>query len=274
MTEYTVAKTSMPSEFVVTVIGCGGTGSFVVEGLCRLPALKERKIVLIDHDIVEEHNLRRQNFFAGDVGKFKSQVLAERLSRRYSREITFSVYPYRPTMMIESDMGSGFMYSPSSGILIGCVDDSTSARKDISEYYRTGIGWWIDSGNAEHSGQVLIGNASKETLTKSAFVNNEARRLPLPTVQQPQLLQSAPKAERQMDCAEAVEVGGQSPVINQFMATLVLDYVYRLLSGTLKTMGTYINLEAGTMTAVAATPENVSRVTGIKEKELMGKGRR
>ena len=64
----------------ITVVGCGGTGGFVAEGLCRLFQGRDATIVLVDHDRVEPHNLLRQNFYAEDVGKFKSQALADRLA--------------------------------------------------------------------------------------------------------------------------------------------------------------------------------------------------
>ena len=45
----------------ITVVGCGGTGGFIAEGLCRLFQGREANIVLVDHDRVEPHNLLRQN---------------------------------------------------------------------------------------------------------------------------------------------------------------------------------------------------------------------
>ena len=75
----------------VTVVGCGGTGGFVAEGLCRLFQGREATITLIDHDRVEPHTLPRQNFCAEDVGRFKSQALADRLARAYRRPIGYSV---------------------------------------------------------------------------------------------------------------------------------------------------------------------------------------
>ena len=46
------------------MVGTGGTGGFVAEGLCRLFQGREATIVLVDHDRVEPHNLLRQNFYA------------------------------------------------------------------------------------------------------------------------------------------------------------------------------------------------------------------
>ena len=79
----------------ITVVGCGGTGGFVAEGLCRLFQGRKATIVLVDHDRVEPHNLLRQNFYAEDVGRFKSQALADRLARAYRRPVGYSVYPFR-----------------------------------------------------------------------------------------------------------------------------------------------------------------------------------
>ena len=57
----------------ITVVGCGGTGGFVAEGLCRLFQGRKATIVLVDHDRVEPHNLLRQNFNAEDVGQVQEQ---------------------------------------------------------------------------------------------------------------------------------------------------------------------------------------------------------
>jgi hypothetical protein len=50
---------------------------------------------------------------------------------------------------------------------------------------------------------------------------------------------------------------------------LVVDFIYRLLSGTLTNMGAYIDLDAGTLQTVPATPMSVGRMVGLKVSELM-----
>jgi hypothetical protein len=74
---------------------------------------------------------------------------------------------------------------------------------------------------------------------------------------------------RPRDCAEAIEDDEQSPTINQAMAMLVVDFMYRLLTGRLTNMGTYIDLDAGTLQTVPATPATVARMVGLKISELM-----
>lgn len=253
----------------IMVVGCGGTGGFVADGLCRLLVGKDANIILVDYDRVERHNLRRQSFYESDLGKFKSQVLAERLSRFYGREIAYSVYPYAPGL----DVGNGRHLR--TDIIIGCVDEAP-ARQSIADACAD-WDWWIDSGNGQHSGQVLMGN--KDTLWAGRFsgvfgLDGVVEALPMPTMQQPALLIPTPKPARQIDCAEAVAADEQSPVINQAMATLVLEMVSRFLAGTLDYMGAYIDLDAGTMSRVPVTPKEVARITGLTERSLMEKAKR
>ena len=113
----------------ITVVGCGGTGGFVAEGLCRLFQGREATIVLVDHDRVEPHNLLRQNFFAGDVGRFKSQALAERLSRAYNRTVGYSTQPFQ-AYEPRDEYYRRYPGLPTYGnaLLIGCTDNAAARR--------------------------------------------------------------------------------------------------------------------------------------------------
>ncbi len=259
----------MPQSYSILVVGCGGTGGFVAEGLCRLLSGSDIPLMLIDHDRVEPHNLIRQNFYAGDVGKFKSQALAERLSLQFRQRIGFSVYPYMNDLIGE-DYGGGLMRPAVQGLIIGCVDNA-EARRTIGRTLHFG-NWWLDAGNGLSSGQVLLGNAKDRDELQGAFNKDsgEVYRLPIPTRQLPSLL--APPTKRKpdnRDCAEAVASEEQGPVINQAIAMLVLEFVHRMLTGTLTWMGAYIDLGAGTLQTVPAEPETVARMCGVKVDTLM-----
>lgn len=235
----------------VTVVGCGGTGGFAADGLARL--LPQRiNLILIDMDTVEEHNLNRQSFAAADIGLFKSEALAKRLALKYQRPVQYSVLP----------VGAGGL---PRGIIAGCVDNGL-ARQAIADHLHDGQ-WWVDSGNGPNYGQVLIGNSKVDKLRPS-FLANLCYRLPLPTIQQPALLAQVP---RQRSCAEAIATDDQSPTINQAMAALVLEAVRRILEGTCPWMQLYLDLDAGTLTPTMATPEVVSRLTGIRLSKLIEK---
>jgi PRTRC genetic system ThiF family protein len=266
----------MVQNFNIVVVGCGGTGGFVAEGLCRLLSGSDIPILLIDHDRVEPHNLVRQNFYEGDVGKFKSQALAERLARQYRRRIGYSVYPYMHDLRGQ-EFGSGdggYLHTPAiQGIIIGCVDNA-EARREIGKTLGY-TNWWLDAGNGFSSGQVLLGNSKTAAELDSPFIeeSGEVERLPIPTLQLPGLMAPPTKEKRDTrDCAEAVAAEEQGPVINQAMATLVLEFVYRLLNKKLTWMGAYIDLDAGTLQTVPAEPDVIARMLGVKVDTLISKG--
>jgi len=254
---YSVSLERMGSDPSIAVVGVGGSGSLVAEGLCRLFTDYSIPMYLVDPDRIEPQNLLRQNFLPEEVGRFKAEALATRLSRQYGRVIRFSVMPYEVDMFPRSK----------ELIIIGCVD-GPDARQSI-EGSITWDKWWIDSGNSYNSGQVLIGNTREKEQLAEAF-DSEAhlvRQLPVPSLQQPALLLPAPKL--QPDCAEAIIQNEQSPIINQVMATLILDMVNRLLRGTLNYMGVYLDMEAGSMQRVPATPITMARMMSMKTVTLM-----
>ncbi len=259
----------MAEEKRILVVGCGGTGSFVAEGLCRLLVDTDESLILIDPDRVEPHNLLRQQFFAGDVGKFKSQVIAERLSRQYGRVVGYSVYPYMPDM-IHKNWGGGMHTEAAQGLIVSCVDN-VAARREIAGTLKHG-NWWLDVGNGYSSGQVLIGSTSvKQHLEESFDEENQlVYALPMPSCQLPSLLSPPTKPViKDVDCAEAVIAEDQSPVINQSMAILVLEFIHRFLRRELTWMGAYLDMEAGTLQTVPAEPEVVARMLGVKVHTLI-----
>ena len=107
-------------EYEVVVVGCGGTGGWVAESLCRvLP--QEAHLILVDYDRVEVPNLLRQNFTRADLDQFKSECLAKRLSSKYDRAIGYSTLPFN---------------FETRGIIVGCVDNG-AARRDIASIIKT-----------------------------------------------------------------------------------------------------------------------------------------
>jgi molybdopterin/thiamine biosynthesis adenylyltransferase len=63
----------------VLILGCGGLGSHIA---WNMAALGVGTVYLLDYDIVEESNLNRQMMFdIADLGKYKVEVLKEKLSR-------------------------------------------------------------------------------------------------------------------------------------------------------------------------------------------------
>jgi PRTRC genetic system ThiF family protein len=239
-----------------------------LEGLCRLLIGVNVPIIVIDHDRVEPRNLLRQGFYEGDLGKFKAQVIAERCARQFNRRIGYCVQPFDKDL-VEREDNSFSTRLVTTSLIIGCVDNAT-ARRSITE--AVPHNWWLDAGNGFHSGQVLLGNTLTADGLKQGFRESEmsAHKLPAPSLQLPAILIPAQKEEPR-SCAQAVEDNDQSPVINQAMATLILDMVYRLGKGDLDYMAAYLDLMAGTFRRVPVEPVTVARMFSMDKDELMSK---
>ena len=234
---------------------------FVAEGLCRLFQGRQATIVLVDHDRVEPHNLLRQNFYPEDVGRFKSQALADRLAKAFRRPVGYSVYAFRE----EDSRSDGGLYPglPHYGnsLIIGCADNAAARRAMAESLPGDPRRWLIDAGNDTNWGQVLIGNvADRDFGDEQAFVDQTCYLLPAPTVQRPDLLTAVSTTPPDVDCAAALDLTDQDPTINQMMASLALQVVRRMAAGTCPFMGLYLDMEQGTVTPTYATPETVARV--------------
>ena len=255
----------------ITVVGCGGTGGFVAEGLCRLFTGREATIVLVDHDRVEPHNLLRQSFYKEDVGRFKSQALADRLARAYGRCVGYSVYPFRGEDAGDQGQSYPGLSGYGNGLLIGCADNA-AARRAMAECLPGSPNLWlIDAGNDTNWGQILIGNvADNLSWDEPAFVGETCHLLPAPTVQRPDLLTAVPTTPPDVDCAAALDLSDQDPTINQVMASLALQVVRRMVAGTCPFMGLYLDMEQGSVNPTYATPEAMARVVGASPEVLTG----
>jgi PRTRC genetic system ThiF family protein len=266
LTVYYLSKPDFPG---VLLVGCGGTGGYVAEGLCRLLP-RSTELTLVDGDLVEERNLVRQNFYPSDLGRFKSQVLAERLAQVFGRAVGYSVeYLVSNQHRQYRNRYTERILFRRYGLVIGCVDNHL-ARQALAQFIsEAGTGrWWVDAGNSDNWGQVLIGNARGGPPGAFGRHSQLVYRLPAPTVQRPALLLPPPPVEPDLDCAEAVAAGDQSPTINQAMAALVLEVVRRIQLGSCPWISLFLDLDAGSMTPTLATPEVVARITGAKASSL------
>ena len=168
-------------------------------------------------------------------------------------------------------------------LLVGCVDNS-DARKSIHSALRFNDGrhvdqekanryWWLDCGNAEFNGQVLLGSAEKANALAGSFpAQKTCLALPSPALQHPELLKPKPEETTKasgMTCAELMAANAQSLIVNQRIAAEAADYVARLiLRRPLKKFATYVDLDSGTARGVPITPEAVAKAARVKLEAL------
>ena len=249
----------------IYVVGCGGTGSFLVPHLCRLAnwfeAVGKRvSITLIDFDRIEEKNLYRQNFCQAELGYNKAQALAVRYK---------AMFPKLTIGAIEHQASAISLDRSSPTVVIGCVDNA-AARKSIEELMIEYSGlmthgfsqipcWWIDCGNDYTHGQLAIGNWYSLELDDYILEPATCTTLPLPTIQHPELLLQIDEHET-LSCAERALLNGQSLNINSQIAIAAGEMVHQLLNSQLKRMQVEIDIFRGSMRSTWIAQENIDRI--------------
>jgi hypothetical protein len=174
----------------------------------------------------------------------KSAALAKRLSERFDRPVAYGTLPI------------SMMQLPGISLLIGCVDNGP-ARADIAT--KADFRWWVDAGNGDNYGQILIGNGNYARFLKEKQLIDH---LPSPAIQRPEILLQAPGPE-----AGCVAVPDQGPTINNVMAALVVEVVRRLIEGTCPWLQLLVDMQHGLMTPIMATPEKCREIMHTRSKE-------
>lgn len=241
------------SKLRLVLIGCGGTGSWLAPAVARLASVQREQghevvIEFWDHDVVEDKNLRRQNFCAAELGINKAIALAARYGQAWGLEIEARPHKFDGRLQFFSGVT----------IVLGCVDN-TAARRHIAKAVKTHSSsiWWLDCGNEESSGQVLLGNTADKQKLAQAFAGPQVcKYLPLPTEQEPSLLQAVTKRRaKAQSCAEMQLENTQSLAVNQMVASIAADYLLRMLTGGLKRRATYFDLISGSMRSASILPK-------------------
>jgi molybdopterin/thiamine biosynthesis adenylyltransferase len=212
----------------IVMLGAGGTGSYVAMHLYRLMHCLDRhvRIIIADGDSVEEKNLVRQHFTAYDLGANKAKALAERYAGAFKMEAEyipdFIEDKARLLELLKPVFTTGikntFVPFRETVILIGCVDNNKSRRLCNDAFYECKDLTYIDSGNGEHSGQVVCGvRRNGRTLYK-----------PIGGVY-PDVLEDTDKFLTELSCAEASISAPQTIAANMTAATMVVNLLHNII---------------------------------------------
>lgn len=107
------------------LVGAGGIGSEIGEGLCRKGVGRLR---IFDHDVVEHTNLNRQHFFRQDIGQNKACSLARNLALHCHAGTVLEGYrlSFEDAVALNVDMRADFAV---------CGVDNSEARVAASTHY-------------------------------------------------------------------------------------------------------------------------------------------
>ena len=236
----------------VNLIGAGGTGSQVLTALARMNhALTELNhaglsVRLWDDDVITEANLGRQLFAESELGFYKSVALINRVNR------FFGTNWKAETQKFEKDDLGKLQSNMKSEIYISCVD-SVKSRFDIAEilnelkidksYYRNQCKYWMDFGNSQFTGQVLlstIGNIKQPNSKKYETVEN----LPFITEEFGELLKISEEEDNTPSCSLAEALEKQDLFINSTLTQMGSSLLWNLFrNGLTENRGFFLNLK-------------------------------
>ena len=236
----------------VNLIGAGGTGSQTLTALARMNhALTELNhaglsVRLWDDDIITKANLGRQLFAESELGLHKSVALINRTNRFFGTDWKAE------TQKFEKDYFGKFQSNMKSEIYISCVD-SVKSRFEIAEilnelkidkgYYRNQPKYWMDFGNSQYTGQVLlstIGNIRQPNSEKYKTVEN----LPFLTEEFGELLKQSETQDDTPSCSLAEAMEKQDLYINSVLAQMGSSLLWNLFrNGLTENRGFFLNLK-------------------------------
>jgi PRTRC genetic system ThiF family protein len=235
----------------VLVIGCGGTGSAFACGLPYLhQAMRAKGLIgldvkLMDGDLISETNCVRQPFSRGEVGLFKSVVLASRLNMFWN---------------LRWEGIGGYLTEKSkidADLVVGCVD-SRSGRRLIHELLTKKscfANYWLDIGNTASTGQIVLGQPW------NARNRQSPARLRSVAEMYPEILNSSEEDEETPSCSAIDALTKQQPFINQTLAMQALAMLSRLIwDGKIEYHGMFTNLVTGRTTPLPIDPRQWQRL--------------
>lgn len=244
----------------VKVIGCGGSGSQMLQALARinvsLIALGHPGLLVQawDADKVTEANLGRQLFSKADLDQYKAKILVERLNRFYGFNWTAN-----PLRWDESCLKDNLF----ANIMISCVDN-VSTRETIQamkmmkgtsafrrrEPFNVPV-YWIDLGNTQNSGQVVLGTFGD--IKQPKRTRDTVKSLPTIMDMFPNLKKfEKPEAP---SCSLAEALDRQDLFINSTLAQFAATILWKMFRELhIRYHGCYLNLQTLTVNPIAICP--------------------
>ena len=148
-------------KYQVFVIGCGGTGTYLLKELSRYLASGVHKediedLYIFDGDIVEDKNLARQAFAEEDIGQNKAVCMADVLNAAFGTH-----WRAVPEYLTEEGQLAQFLREDSGRtiympVFIGCVDNH-GCRILMEELFgRLDTCGYLDSANEFYAGESVF----------------------------------------------------------------------------------------------------------------------
>lgn len=223
---------------VVYLIGAGASGSKVLTALMEMNhSMVELghaglQIHLWDDDLVTEPNLGKQRFAACEVGLYKSVSLINRANRWSGTNWKAQAVKF------EKDKLGKIPQQVQASIYITCVDNVPSrfgvaeilhevSRRSQGRSRRDTPKYWMDFGNSQHTGQVLLSTIGEITQPRSLKYQTVAN-LPMVTDEFGELLKQSEQQDDTPSCSHAEALEKQDLFINSSLAQMGCSLLWNL----------------------------------------------
>lgn len=250
--KYMIPSNLLAERVRVHVIGAGGSGSHVVNGLVQLHTAMVAlghpgglRVTLVDDDTVSESNVGRQAFVWSDIGQPKAAVLINRLNQAFGLDWRAEVARLQQVTIRDHPH-----------LVIGCVDNRT-ARACIARTYRAGT-LWLDLGNRLDDGQVVLGEIGKTV----SVAGGSRKRLPTIVDLYPEVADGTlDQSDELPSCSLAEALEKQGLFVNRAMALHGLNILWNLFRhGQIEHHGVFANLSTGRTSPLSVDPETWTRM--------------
>lgn len=139
----------------IIVIGCGGTGGFLIPPLARYmnSRLPDAKLILCDGDSYSTSNVERQVFNATKLGMNKAEYQAAVLATQIVKLIDDGRISYKPEYLSKENVE--YMVGENT-VVINCADNN-AIRKYVEDHILTlQNACHICCGNENYTGQIIV----------------------------------------------------------------------------------------------------------------------
>lgn len=263
--KFHIPNTWLSSKLNVHLVGAGGTGSHMLDGLVTLDFTLRKlghpglNVTVYDPDSVSEANAARSQFYSHDVGHNKAIVLVNRINQFHDLE--WEANPYKFDIQHAINIKK-------SNLIISCVD-SVRARREIDETlnrmhsYQGVPSYWLDTGNGSDFAQVVFGEHHPKNKRERA----DSMRLRTVTDLYPEMLNpELDPIDDEPSCSVMESITRQSMFINKTVATHALFLLGSIFSegGLDNHHGFFINMKYGTTAPLKIDIDTWRRMQGKK----------
>lgn len=232
--EFRLPGTWLTRRINVLLYGVGATGTQVMDILAQIhgAALDSRhpgiSLTAIDGDKVTEANMFRQRFGPSDLGEYKASLLVHRYNLFYGFD-----WQDVPRFCTVDRHGRAEIPFSEADLIISCVD-TAALRVAIAQggAAEDSQALWLDFGNTEHRGQVVLGHLSPRAKKDEIYLPNIFDLRPeLATM----------KDTKRQSCSLAEALSQQELLVNRAVALQGMQILMNLLQhGKLTIHGAFI----------------------------------